>query len=181
MRGSSLLACLRLACALLLGCCALSGTAHADADVIPEYRLKTAFLYNFVRFTEWPPEIGSTLTLCILGPDPFGPEIDALQGKLIGERSIAVLRRSEDESPGACQIVFIAPGAIARLPHVLDALRGKPVLTVADSPGAARAGVVLNMKLTQDKISFEANQRAARSAGLALSSQMLRLATDVIQ
>jgi hypothetical protein len=77
--------------------------------------------------------------------------------------------------------VFIVPGAIAGLPHVLDALRGKPVLTVADSPGAARQGVVLNMRLTQDKISFEANQRAARSAGLGLSSQMLRLATDVIQ
>ena len=80
-----------------------------------------------------------------------------------------------------CQIVFIAPAAAAQLPRVLDALDGQTVLTVADSAGAARQGVALNMAVNQNKVSFEANLKAARAAKLNLSSKLLRLATEVIQ
>ncbi len=165
-----------------LGLSALLSLAHgAMADELPEYRLKAAFLYNFALFTEWPTEVGPTLNLCIHGTDPFGKEIDALQDKSVGARSLAVQRRRVNESLKGCQIVFIAASAIDGLPHVLDGLRDLPVLTVADSPGAARQGVALNMALAQNKISFQANLQAARAAKLNLSSKLLRLATEVQQ
>lgn len=153
----------------------------AGADELPEYRLKAAFIYNFALFTEWPAEVGSTLNVCVHGQDPFGPEIDALQGKAVGGRSIAVQRRPAGASLDGCQIVFIAPSAIGTLPRVLDSVRGHPVLTVADSAGAARHGVALNLAVNQDRVSFEANLQAARGAGLGLSSKLLHLATEVIQ
>ena len=148
---------------------------------LSEYRLKAAFLYNFALFTEWPEDTGSSLTVCVCGSDPFREELDALQGKPVGERRLAVRRTSDGESLAGCQIVFIAPSAIAGLPRLLDELRGNPALTVADSPGAASHGVALNMSVTQNKVAFEANLRAARDAGLNLSSKLLRLATGVIQ
>ena len=37
------------------------------------------------------------------------------------------------------------------------------------------------MAVSQNKISFEANLKAARAAKLNLSSKLLRLATEVIQ
>jgi len=152
------------------------------AQEVAEYRLKAALLYNFALFVEWPPEDGgNTLNLCIQGTDPFGKEIDALQGKPVGGRSIAVLRRLATEPVKGCQIVFIAPSAIGALPRVLEGVAGRPVLTVADTPGAARQGVVLNMTVSENKVAFEANQLAARSAGLKLSSKLLRLASEVIQ
>lgn len=151
------------------------------ADELPEYRLKAAFLYNFALFTEWPAEVGATLNLCIHGTDPFGKEIDALQDKAVGPRSIAVQRRRANESLKGCQLVFIAASAIGSLPRVLDELRDLPVLTVADSPGATHQGVALNMALTQNKISFQANLLAARAAKLNLSSKLLRLASEVQQ
>ena len=58
----------------------------AWSDGLPEYRLKAAFLYNFAVFTEWPSDVGKTLNLCVFGDDPFGPEIDGLEGKAAGER-----------------------------------------------------------------------------------------------
>jgi YfiR/HmsC-like len=153
----------------------------ASADDLGEYRLKAAFLYNFALFTEWPAEVGSTLNLCIHGRDPFGAEIDALQGKPVGTRSITVQRKGGGESLDTCQIVFIAPASIGALPRVLEAVRGGPVLTVADTAGSTRQGVALNMSVAQNKISFEANLAAARGAGLNLSSKLLRLATEVQQ
>jgi len=77
--------------------------------------------------------------------------------------------------------VFVSAAAINTLPRVLEELRGKPVLMIADSPGAARLGVTLNLSVNQNKITFEANLQAARAAQLSLSSKLLRLATEVIQ
>ena len=169
-----------LAC-LLVVAGLFSFAPAARADDLPEYRLKAAFLYNFALFTEWPAEVGSTLNLCIHGSDPFGRELDALQGKAVAARSIAVLRKGVSEPLKSCHIVFIASSAIASLPRVLDELRDTPALTVADTPGAARQGVALNMAVVQNRIAFEANLQAARAAHLGLSSKLLRLATEVHQ
>jgi YfiR/HmsC-like len=162
--------------------CLLSFAPAASAEDFPEYRLKVAFLYNFAVFTEWPAEVGTTLQFCLQGTDPFGRDLDALQGKPVGARSLQVQRKTGNESLKGCHIVFIAATALERLPRVLDEVRGLPVLLVADSPGAAGHGVMLNLSVAQNnKITFEANLPAARAARLQLSSKLLRLATEVIQ
>lgn len=166
--------------ATALTLCAWAPAVRA-ADELPEYRLKAAFVYNFALFTEWPAAAGNTLHLCVFGPDPFGAELDGLQGKAVGERRIALQRKIGLDGLKGCDIVFIPPAAAAQLPRVLQALEGQPVLTVADSTGAARQGVALNMAVSQNKVSFEANLKAARAAKLNLSSKLLRLATEVIQ
>jgi YfiR/HmsC-like len=159
----------------------LSFTLPAVADEPPEYRLKAAFLFNFALFTEWPAELGGVINLCIAGTDPFGKEIDALRGKAVGSRAIEVKRNNAADTFKDCQIVFIAPSAIGTLPQVLETARGRPVLTVADSVGAARRGVALNLAVNQNKVSFEVNLQTTRAAGLPLSSRLLRLATEVYQ
>ena len=157
------------------------GLPVRGADAPPEYGLKAAILYNFALYTSWPDEVGGTLNLCIYGSDPFGKEIDFLQGKAVGDRHIAVLRKTAVDSLNGCQIVFVASSAIDNLLRVLEAAHAIPMLTVADSPGAASQGVALNMTVTRNKVTFEANLSAARDAGLNLSSMLLRLATRVIQ
>jgi hypothetical protein len=166
---------------LLVIALGVGASAARAADDLPEYRLKAAFLYNFALFTEWPADVGGTLRLCVFGADPFGSELDGLQGKAVGARSLAVQHKTAVDALKACQIVFIAPAATGQLPRVLEALEGQTVLTVADSAGAARQGVALNMSVSQNKVSFEANLRAARAAKINLSSKLLRLATEVIQ
>jgi hypothetical protein len=153
----------------------------ARAEQLPEYRLKAAFLYNFALYTEWPSTVGGTLHLCVQGADPFGAELDALQGRAVGDRSIAVQRRGAGDNLSGCQIVFFAPSAMSGLSGVLDELRGAKVLTVADSPDAVHRGVALGMTVAQNKVTFAANLLAAHGAGLNFSSKLLRLATEVIQ
>jgi hypothetical protein len=153
----------------------------AVADNLAEYRVKAAFLVNFVTFTEWPAGVGTTLNLCVYGPDPFGEELDRFQGRSIGRRSLAVTRVNSVDKLGNCQVVFVTRPAIDNLLRVLDSLSGKPVLTVADSPGAMRQGVALNMGTSQNRVTFEANLAAARGNGLNLSSKLLNLASEVRQ
>ena len=171
----------RLAVVCALNLPALPGMAQEALASNNEKELKVAFIYNFTLFTEWPAEFGPTLNLCIHGGDPFGKAIDALQGKAVGGRSITVRRTQGSDSFKECQLVFFAGNSINRLPLMLDELRGRQVLTVADSPGAARQGVALNMLVAQNKVTFEVNLQSVRAARLNLSSKLLRLANEVIQ
>ena len=159
----------------------LACVPQAIADSLAEYRVKAAFLVNFAAFTEWPADVGNTLTLCVYGPDPFGADLDRFQGKGIGARRLVVTRVDSVDTLGNCQAVFISRPVIGNLPRVLDILGGRPVLTVADSPGAMGQGVILNMGTRQSKVTFEANLAAARANGLNLSSKLLSLASEVKQ
>lgn len=162
---------------LTLLCCA----SQPAADTLSEYRIKAAYLINFASFTEWPDEVGNTLNLCVYGPDPFGAELDRFQGRNVGGRGLRVTRVSSVDRLGACQVVFITRPAIDNLLRVLDNVGGRPVLTVADSPGAMRQGVILNMGTRQSVVTFDANLAAARDSGLNLSSKLLNLASEVRQ
>jgi len=164
-----------------LGLALIAFAPAALSDDLPEYRLKAAFLYNFALFTEWPADVGATLNLCVYGRDPFGEEIDALQGKAVGDRRVQVRRITSVEALSACQVVFIADSSRDGIARVLSSLRGATVLTIADVPGAAQQGVALNMSVVNDKITFEANLTAARAANVKLSSRLLSLATEVLQ
>lgn len=168
-----------LGCAVVLS--SLLWQKPVWSDDLSEYRLKAAFLYNFAAFTEWPTDVGRALNLCVYGKDPFGAELDGLNGKPVGAHAIAVQRQPSIDSLRMCQVVFVSSSAIDQLPRVLEAVRGSAVLVVTDSPGAVQQGAALNMVLAQNRISFEANLGAARAARLNLSSKLLRLATEVIQ
>ncbi|UJP03962.1 MAG: YfiR family protein [Nitrosomonas sp.] len=120
--------------------------------------------------------------LCIYGKDPFNRDFDALmQKKNVNERKVIIHRMNTTDQLDQCQLVFISRAAISDLAGVINSIQDKPVLTVADSPGVSEQGVVLNMNVKDDKITFEANLNRARKAGLNLSSQLLRLATEVRQ
>ena len=173
-RHQRVLACL-LSLLSLLGC-----LPPARADTLAEYRIKSAFLYNFVSFTEWPATLGTTLTVCVYGPDPFGDDLDKLHGRIVAGRTLLVQRTNSASALGNCQVVFITRPVIGNLARLLDNLNGKAVLTVADSPGAARQGAALNMGTEQNKVVFDANLGAAHDNGLVLSSKLLRLAREVL-
>ena len=171
----------RLAWCTLALAVALARIPAVAAEELPEYRLKALFVYNFALYTEWPEEVGTTLGLCVYGPDPFGSEIDVLRGKGVGSRNISIQRKQLGEPLDSCQIVFITREALHAIPRVLEQLRGSPALLIADSPDATSRGVALNISVSFGKLTFEANLTAARAAGVDLSSKLLRLATRVIQ
>lgn len=150
------------------------------AEDTTEYTLKAVFLYNFAIFTSWPDHSKDNFILCIYGKDPFGQDLDTLmRAKRIYDRMVDIHRISNLEQLNSCQLVFISRAAVSSLPDVINVLKDKPVLTVADSPRASQQGVMLNMNVQQDKVSFEANLMMAKRSGLNLSSQLLRLATEV--
>lgn len=167
-----------LACACLPLVC---GGAAAEPEATPEYTLKAAFIYNFARFTTWPDRPDKLLHLCILGRDPFGPALDAVNNKEIGHLRVAVRRlRNVDEAMRTCQIVFVTDAEMENFLIQPERTRlASGVLTIAEREGAARQGVMIELSTEDRKIGFEFNQDSARQAKLEISSKLLRLARKV--
>ena len=156
----------------------LPGVAAAQA---PEYDLKAAFLFNFAKFVEWPASAfagdRAPLTLCVYGEDPFGPTLDrVVQGERVGERTLLIQRPDSLDDLGGCHVLFVGRSERGRLGEVMAQVSGKPVLTVADTDGFLRAGVVINFILEGSKVRFLIDQEAAERSGLRISSKLMRLA-----
>ncbi|MBI4390128.1 MAG: YfiR family protein [Nitrospinae bacterium] len=148
-----------------------------------EYAIKAAFIYNFVKFVRWPESAiqpSGALTLCVTGADPFGPLLEKLAEKSRAtENKLTVRRGIGPEDAAQCHIVFVGDPDGDRLERVLDAVKGKPVLTVGDAPEFAHKGVAINFFIQDNKVRFEINVGAARRSGLAVSSELLNLARIV--
>lgn len=112
----------------------------------------------------------------IIGDDPFGPAFDALLAKADTARRTMTVRRVSSASEAAeCQVVFIAPSARPQAAEILSALQGA-VLTVADFPGFAVAGGMVEMTLEGKRISLTINRASVTRAGLSVSSKLMSLA-----
>jgi hypothetical protein len=145
---------------------------------VGEYQLKAAFLYNFARFIDWPVRGRANpgdLNLCILGDSPFGPDIDLINGRTVGQATVR-LRRVLIDGVGSCQLLFIASSESSHLERDVVRLRGLPILSVGDSTGFSERGIAINFYIEQSKVRFEINIDAVQRSGLTISSQLLKLA-----
>jgi YfiR/HmsC-like len=173
---------LRRVLVVLLGLLALPVSAQEVPSPAPlEYELNAAFLYNFVKFVEWPPDAfagpRSPLTICVYGENPFGSSLDgAVRGESLGERSLLVQRPAALDELRDCKVLFVSRSERQRMPEVLSQIEGAPVLTVSDTDGFLRAGGIINFVLEENKVRFLINQDAAERSRLRISSKLLRLA-----
>lgn len=157
---------------------------RAAAGAPTEYQVKAAYLSNFGRFVEWPAKANvksiSNFAICVLGTDPFGRALDqAAAGQLIDGMSVIARRLSTPEQAAGCRVLFISASESDSLPEVLSALSRAGVLTVSDIPQFTERGGMIGFTLQDNRVRFEVNLGAAKSAGLTLSSQLLKLAARV--
>ena len=143
-------------------------------DVSLEYQVKAAYLFNFVKFIEWPAGAASgPITICLAGRNPFGDLLaQTLRDETVGGRPLAS-RVIHTPEPG-CHVVFL-PEGVAATPY-LRAARDSPTLTVGEASGFISQGGIVNFILEDGSVRFQISPRAAENAELRISSHLLRLA-----
>ena len=179
------MAVLRRRLSSLLVCAALlAAPAVLQAQVAGEYEVKAAFLYNFTKFVEWPPDAfenpGSPMAICVFGEDPFGDSLDAVvRGETLNGRRLVVRRTRSLQELRDCQTLFVPGAERERFAEVFSALRDASVLTVGEVDGFLPQGGVIRFVVDQGRVRFEVNLDAAEHSRLKLSSKLLRLARAV--
>ena len=148
-------------------------SAHAQ-EVSTEYRVKAAFLYNFVKFVEWPPQAPpGPVVICVAARNTFGTVLtELLRGETITGRSLEA-RTILEPDPG-CHVLFVPRGASASA--YLRATRGTPELTVGEASDFIGDGGMIRFYLDGANVRFEINRDVAERAGLRISSRLLQLA-----
>jgi len=160
----------------------LAACAHAEnpGRAPSEYQVKAAFLYNFAKFVEWPglsDDQKSPLDICVLGKDPFGPELDrVMDGKTVNGRSISVQRFSDVSKAQSCHVLFVGFSDAGHVAETAKALRGRNILTVGETEGFCESGGVIAFVMDGQRVRFRINPKAAARANLKISSKLLQLA-----
>src|SRR5687768_951146 len=146
-----------------------------------EYQVKAVFLYNFSHFITWPAiafeDQYSTFNIGIIGDDPFGPYLEAaVAGERIGTHVIRVQRYRSVTEIQNCHILYIGSKDPVEIKKVLNAVEGRKILTVGDTPNFARWGGMIRFYTDQNRIRLQINNTIAKAEGLKISSKLLRVA-----
>ncbi|HTM49610.1 MAG TPA: YfiR family protein [Bryobacteraceae bacterium] len=162
---------------LVLACVQLAPAGAAEA--LSEYQVKAAFLYNFVKFVEWPATVAEqrgSIVMCVIGKDPFGDALtNVVEGKKVNGRGIEIRKITEVAAAASCHVLFISGSENARLPEITKAVRVWSVLTVGEYPKFTQQGGIVNFLMDGHRVRFQINARAAVDAGLKISSKLMEL------
>jgi hypothetical protein len=166
----------------LLGCWLAFGFPALAQEAPPtEYQIKAAFLYNFVKFVQWPTQAYAAATspaiIGVLGENVFGDDLEkAIHNKVINHHPLRFKQFDSAEEATNCQVLFISQSEKKRFPQILESLRGKSILTVSESDHFLHDGGMINFIIVDLKVRFQINNEPARKAGLIISSDLLSLA-----
>jgi hypothetical protein len=146
-----------------------------------EYQIKAAFLYNFAKFVEWPTQVftgpTSPIVIGVLGENVFGDDLErTIHGKAINGRPLQFKEYHSVTEATNCQILFISTSEKKHLPKILNGLHSASVLTVGETDQFVEAGGMINFIIEDNRVHFQINNKAAKKAGLTISSKLLSLA-----
>jgi hypothetical protein len=171
------------------GCAAaaLAALLLADAPVgaqeVTAPALRAAFLFNFPKFSQWPPDAlarGQPLAMCVVGDVAVADALtQTIKGHSIEGHELTVIVLKVDEPASGCHLLYVGASEIKRSAALLLAVRGMSVFTVSDAHGFAHSGGVAQLIVENNRIRFAINIASAQRRRLAISSKLLSLATIV--
>jgi hypothetical protein len=169
----------------LLACC-LGVTPPATAQATaPEAAVKAAFVFNFLRFTEWPARrfaaSDAPLSLCVWSADArLSESLRTLAGRNVDDRRVQVADIERADELAKCHALFIAD-ATARGPASVWQRKAESldVLTLGDGDGFAASGGMIGLVSDGARMRFEINDRAVKRSGLKLGSQLYQMGRSV--
>lgn len=144
---------------------------------------KARFVVTVARFVQWPVSpvgLGATaLRLCVLQNSPMlAAAFMAHDGANIGGRRLSVALKPAAGVAG-CDLLFVDESGARAAPPLLAEAQTLPVLTVGAVDGFLAQGGMVELVNVDDALRFDIDLRSVRASGLAMSSQVLKLARRV--
>jgi hypothetical protein len=155
----------------------ISSVNVAQAEIDNSPAIKTGFLYNFFKFIEWPNPVDS-YRLCATSNTGLESFLITLDAKLVNNKPIKVFTNVDNQALKNCDLVFIGPNENAV--EINAILRGLPIVTVSDNLDFIEQGGMIELIEIENRLAFELNMDTAKTAGIHISAQMLKLAKNVI-
>ncbi len=199
-----------LATFLALNPALVYGRAAEESASPREYKVKAAFVYNFLKFIaggrfgfadDQPKTVtdpNKVILVGIMGEPPSREGFAELRGKPVKDKRVDIrffkgLEEFKDAEQKTlkqhpqmdqirkCHVLFLCPSEKPFWSRILPPLQKEGILLVGDSPGFLEAGGTINLVIEDKKVRFEINLAATRRANLQVRSSLLRLAIRTIE
>ena len=153
--------------------------AHAQEGLRDERAVRAAYVFNLIKYVEWPSQ-GRELTIALIGDaETGGVMASMLDGRTSNGKNIHVVLSPSDEALENCGVLYIAASRPEDIRYALERMKGRSVLTVGETDGFVRGGGMVALINTGDHIRIEVNLDAVQRAGIRISSRVLNLAIIV--
>ncbi len=175
------LACLALA-GLLFSTLALAQGNAAPAAL--ERKVKAAFLYKFLGYTEFPAsafsDANAPLVIGVAGSDELVAELSRIvAGRSVQGRPVHVRSVRDSEAPAGIHLLFVAGADATRVRSVIKSVQPAPVLLVTETESGLQQGSAINFKIVEERVRFDVSLEAAERHNVKLSSRLLTVANHV--
>jgi hypothetical protein len=154
----------------------------AFAQEATQAQVKTALIYNFIKYTDWPVMNWNTdipFWICVSPKSELREAAKAVQEKTLHNRRIKVRIYTENSDLGTCDVLYVDSRSFSGWPQARKSIAGRSVLTIAGDDVPDSEGFIIALFLDKDRFAFEIDSKAAQEAQLTISSKLLRLARRV--
>ncbi len=155
--------------------------APCFADGNLDAKVKTAYIFNILKFITWPgatvEDRTSPIRIVVVGQDPVGDLLEELSKSALEGRALNVEHcRDEGNLASEAHIVFISRSMEQHLPQIMQNYQGKIVLTISDIRQFSRRGGIIGFFQDRGRIKLEINLRMARELGFKIDARLLEIA-----
>jgi YfiR/HmsC-like len=144
-----------------------------------DYKAYSLFVYNFMKYIEWPPESASKtdFVIGVLGDSPITKELQTLaSSKKIKGKTIVLKKFTTLEECNGCQLLYVASSKSSMMKTLKEQMKSKPILIVGEREGLAKKGAALSfVTLEDDVLKFDINKSEIEQHQLKISSSLITL------
>lgn len=170
-------------CSLALGLAAAdlraAGAASA-AEQVSEAQVKAAFLFNVVKFVQWPADDLPTdrIVIGLVARDSFRRTLEAVvNGKSVNGRAVVVRELQGNDDGRGCHIVFVENAVDdVQKAVVLRRAREGGMLTVGETTQFMVEGGLVRLYVDGNQLRFQIDTVGVQLSGLKVSAQLMSLA-----
>jgi hypothetical protein len=170
---------IRKICLLLVCFFTISANAFSQTDV---NTLKAVYLEKFSRFITWPKEcnieqLDQPFIIAVFGNTKLTQSLQMVYSQQeIYNKRVIINEITELKDIKDCHILFIADSEKKELQKILSITNGLPILTISETEGMAKKGVIINFFEENNKLRFEINESALLKSPLKMSYYLLSTA-----
>lgn len=151
-------------------------TAHPRAATEEKYTVYSVFIYNFIKYLEWPSG-NENIVIAVWNNPAAANALEIMaKAKSTPSRQITVKQVSDEAGLMNAQMIFVPANSTNAFLKMVDKLRSKPIVVVTEEADMTEKGASMSFKKVSDKMRFQINNEILKSAGVKVSGTLDALA-----
>ncbi len=145
-----------------------------------DYKAYSLYVYNFMKYIEWPEEENtSDFVIGLLGDSKIKEELLVLAShKKLKGRKIVFKQFDKVGDIIFCNLLYVTSSKSSSIKLINQKFASKPMLIVGEREDSVYKGAALSFTTTdEDQLKFDINKKEIESHKLKISSSLVKLGT----